>query len=99
MINELRNEYNNAIEGINRDLSRVETLVSVLVSIYENGRTEEEATNELQMIQANLLRHVNCLNDIAMHAMAINEQQLYFACEDVKLEVRNTMEKVRALYM
>lgn len=99
MINELRNEYNNAIEGINRDLSRVETLVSILVSIYENGRTEEEATNELQMIQSNLLRHVNCLNDIAMHAMAINEQQLYFACEDAKLEVRNTMEKVRALYM
>lgn len=52
MINELRNEYNNAIEGINRDLLKVETLVSVLVSIYENGRTEEEATNELQMIQA-----------------------------------------------
>ena len=53
----------------------------------------------MQMRQATLLRLVNRLNDIAMQAMAINEQGLVFEIEDVKRQVRNTMEIVRNLYM
>jgi hypothetical protein len=34
-----------------------------------------------------------------MRAMAINNQGIYYACEDKKLEVRNVMEVVRNLYM
>jgi hypothetical protein len=53
----------------------------------------------MQMKQATLLRLVNRLNDIAMQAMAINEQELVFKIEDVKCQVRDTMETVRNLYM
>jgi hypothetical protein len=34
-----------------------------------------------------------------MQAMAINEQGLVFKIEDVKRQVRDTMETVRNLYM
>jgi hypothetical protein len=95
----LRIEYDNAVEGINKSIIRVETLISVLTTLYENKLSEEEFIIELQMIQADLLKHVNKLNDIAMHAIAVNDAGLYYRCEDKKLEVRNVMDRVRGLYM
>lgn len=51
------------------------------------------------MKQADLLKLINKLNDIAMQAMAINEQDLVYRIEFVKADVKNMMERVRNLYM
>ena len=66
---------------------------------YENKDKNEDFIADMQMRQATLLRLINRLNDIAMQAMAINEQGLVFEIEDVKRQVRDTMEIVRNLYM
>ena len=49
--------------------------------------------------QAMLLRYVNNINDIAMKAMAINNKDIVFKCEEIKRKIVDVMELVRNLYM
>ena len=53
----------------------------------------------MQERQAMLLRYVNNINDIAMKAMAINDKDIVFKCEEIKRKVVDVMESVRNLYM
>ena len=84
---------------INDMLIRIEAYATCVAIICDTKVTDEEFVAEMQMKQSDLLRLVNKVNDIAMKAMAENNHSLYFRCEDIKLEVRNTMEVVRNLYM
>ncbi len=96
----LEREFNDASKEINNILIRTQGYITIIQSIYrEKDKTNEDFISEMQMTQATLLRLVNKVNDIAMKAMAENNHSLYFKCEDIKLEVRNTMEVVRNLYM
>ena len=95
----LEMELKNTLPEIDKILAKIETFTSCIASLYEHDECYDEFVYEMQMRQCDLLKLVNALNDIAMRAMAINNQRIYFACEDKKLEVRNIMELVRNLYM
>lgn len=94
----LNMELKTILPEIDKILARVETYTSCIASLW-NGIPDDEFLCEMHMGQADLLRLINKLNDIGMRAMAINDQGIYYACEDKKLEVRNVMEVVRNLYM
>lgn len=86
-------------DEVNDTLIKISLYVGCIEKLYENKEKNEDFIADMQMRQATLLRLVNRLNDIAMQAMAINEQSIVFRCEDVKRQVRDTMETVRNLYM
>lgn len=86
-------------DEINDTLIKISLYVECIEKLYENKEKNEDFIADMQMRQSTLLRFVNRLNDIAMQAMAINEQSIVFRCEDVKRQVRDTMETVRNLYM
>ena len=94
----LNMELKTILPEIDKILARVETYTSCIASLW-NGIPDDEFLCEMHMKQADLLRLINKLNDIGMRAMAINNQDIYYICEDKKLEVRNVMEAVRNLYM
>ena len=96
---ELEREFRIASEEVNDILIKISLYVGCIEKFYENKDKNEDFVADMQMRQATLLRLVNRLNDIAMQAMAINEQGLVFKIEDVKRQVRDTMETVRNLYM
>ena len=76
-----------------------DVLITVRLQIEKVDKSDENFVSDMQNKQAVLLRLVNKLNDIAMKAMAMNERSIVYKCENAKLEVRNTMEVVRNLYM
>ncbi len=84
---------------INNMLVRIETYATCVAIICDTKVTEEEFVAEMQMKQADLLRLVNKLNDIAMRAMAINNRNILYKCELEKSKVVDVMETVRNLYM
>ncbi len=84
------------VENIDIILTKVKAYCECMEMIQKN-KTEFESN--MQMVQSSLLKLVNKLNDIAMHAMAINDRSIYYRCEDKKRQVRDTMEVVRNLYM
>lgn len=96
---ELEREFRTASEEVNDTLIKISLYVGCIEKFYENEKKNDDFVADMQMRQATLLRLVNRLNDIAMQAMAINEQELVFKIEDVKRQVRDTMETVRNLYM
>ena len=96
---ELERELRITSEEVNDTLIKISLYVGCIEKFYENKEKNEDFIADMQMRQATLLRLVNRLNDIAMQAMAINEQSIVFRCEDVKRQVRDTMETVRNLYM
>ena len=96
---ELEREFRIASEEVNDTLCRIQAYTTCLELIYENKEKNEDFIADMQMKQATLLRLINRLNDIAMQAMVINDQSLVFKIEDVKCQVRDTMEIVRNLYM
>ncbi len=96
---ELEQEFRVAANEVSDILARVQMYVLYLEEKYKGREKNDDFIAEMQMRQATLLRLVNHLNDIAMQAMAINEQSLVFRIEDVKRQVRDTMEYVRNLYM
>ena len=96
---ELEREFRIASEEVNDTLIKISLYVGCIEKFYENKEKNEDFIADMQMRQATLLRLVNRLNDIAMQAMAINEQSIVFRCEDIKRQVRDTMETVRNLYM
>ena len=96
---ELEREFRIASEEVNDTLIKISLYVGCIEKFYENKEKNEDFIADMQMRQATLLRLVNRLNDIAMQAMAINEQGLVFKIEDVKRQVRDVMETVRNLYM
>ena len=96
---ELEREFRTASEEVSDTLIKISLYVGCLEKFYGNEEKNEDFVADMQMRQATLLRLVNKLNDIAMQAMAINEQELVFKIEDVKRQVRDTMECVRNLYM
>ena len=96
---ELERELRITSEEVNDTLIKISLYVGCIEKFYENKDKNEDFIADMQMRQATLLRLVNRLNDIAMQAMAINEQSIVFRCEDVKRQVRDTMETVRNLYM
>ena len=96
---ELEREFRIVSEEVNDTLIKISLYVGCIEKFYENKEKNEDFIADMQMRQATLLRLVNRLNDIAMQAMAINEQSIVFRCEDVKRQVRDTMETVRNLYM
>lgn len=96
---ELEREFKIASEEVNDTLIKISLYVGCIEKFYENEKKNDDFVADMQMRQATLLRLINRLNDIAMQAMAINEQGLVFEIEDVKRQVRDTMEIVRNLYM
>lgn len=96
---ELEREFRTASKEVDDVLCRIQAYTTCLELMYKNKEKNEDFIADMQMKQATLLRLVNRLNDIAMQAMAINEQGLVFKIEDVKCQVRDTMEYVRNLYM
>ena len=96
---ELERELRITSEEVNDTLIKISLYVGCIEKFYENKDKNEDFIADMQMRQATLLRLVNRLNDIAMQAMAINEQSIVFKCEDIKCQVRDTMETVRNLYM
>lgn len=80
-------------------LNSIQAHITFIKLANDSVNKNEKFITDMQNKQAVLLRLVNKLNDIAMKAMAMNEQSIVFKCEDVKSEVRNTMEVVRNLYM
>lgn len=96
----LEREFNDINNKVNAVLARTEGYITLIEYIYKDSdKKDEDFVAEMHMTQANLLRLVNKLNDIAMKAMAENNRPVYYKCEDAKLRVRNTMEIVRNLYM
>ena len=96
----LEREFNDVNKEINAILVKTEGYITLIEHIYrDEDKKNEDFITEMHMTQAVLLRLVNKLNDIAMKAMAENNNPVYYKCEDVKLRVRNTMEVVRNLYM
>jgi hypothetical protein len=96
---ELERELKIITDEVNNVLLRVRVYVECLEEFYKDKEKSKDFIAEMQMKQAMLLRFVNRLNDIIMQAMAINEQSIVFRCEDIKYQVRDTMETVRNLYM
>lgn len=98
---ELEKAFRDVSEEVDKTLFRTQALVTTLEIIYKDKQKKEDKAfvSDMQMTQAKLLKLVNKLNDIAMQAMIINEQSLYFACEDVKCQIADTMTMVRNLYM
>lgn len=96
---ELERELRITSEEVSDVLCRIQAYTTCLELMYRNKEKNEDFIADMQMKQATLLRLVNRLNDIAMQAMAINEQSIVFRCEDIKRQVRDTMETVRNLYM
>ena len=96
---ELEREFRTASEEVNDTLIKISLYVGCIEKFYENEKKNDDFVADMQMRQATLLRLVNRLNDIAMQAMAINEQELVLKIEDVKCQVRDVMETVRNLYM
>lgn len=96
---ELEREFKIASKEVSDTLCRIQAYTTCLDLMYRNKEKNADFIADMQMKQATLLRLINRLNDIAMQAMAINEQGLVFEIEDVKREVRDTMEIVRNLYM
>ena len=95
----LEMELEKILPEIDSMLIRIESYASCIASLYDNEEYEKEFVHEMQMKEADLLRLVNKLNDIAMRAMAINVKDIVFKCEDKKAKVVNIMETVRDLYM
>lgn len=95
---ELEREFRIASEEVNDTLIKISLYVGCMEKFYEKEKNEDFIA-DMQMKQVTLLRLITRLNDIAMQAMAINDQSLIFKIEDVKRQVRNTMETVRNLYM
>ncbi len=96
---ELERDFRIAAEEVAEVLNKIQMYTGCLEQMYRNKEKNEDFIADMQMRQATLLRLVNHLNDIGMQAMAINEQSLVFRIEDVKRQVRDTMEVVRNLYM
>lgn len=96
---ELEREFKIVSKEVSDTLCRIQAFTTCLELMYRNKEKNADFIADMQMKQATLLRLINRLNDIAMQAMAINEQGLVFEIEDVKREVRDTMEIVRNLYM
>jgi hypothetical protein len=96
----LEREFNDINNKVNAVLARTEGYIVLIEHIYKDSdKKDEDFVAEMHITQANLLRLINKLNDIAMKAMAENNKTVYYKCEDVKLRVRSTMEVVRNLYM
>lgn len=95
----LEKELKDISNETNETLVKIQAYVSLIDIVCRENRTDKDFIEYMQDKQAILLRLVNRLNDIAMHAMAINEQSIYYKCEDKKREVRELMETVRNLYM
>lgn len=96
----LEREFNDVNKEIDSILVKTQGYITLIEHIYkEEDKKDEDFIAEMHMTQAVLLRLVNKLNDIAMQAMAENNNLVYYKCEDVKLRVRDTMETVRNLYM
>ena len=96
----LEREFNDINNKVNTVLARTEGYIILIEHIYKDSdKKDEDFVTEMHITQANLLRLVNKLNDIAMKAMVENNKTVYYKCEDAKLRVRNTMETVRKLYM
>ena len=96
---ELERELRITSEEVSDVLCKIQAYTTCLELMYRNKEKDEDFIADMQMKQATLLRLINKLNDIAMQAMAINEQSIVFRCEDIKCQVRDTMETVRNLYM
>lgn len=96
---ELERELRIITDEVNDVLLRVRVYAQCIEEFYKDKEKSKDFVADMQMKQAMLLRFVNRLNDIIMQAMAINEQSIVFRCEDIKCQVRNTMEIVRNLYM
>lgn len=96
---ELEREFRIASEEVNDTLIKISLYVGCIEKFYENKEKNDDFIADMQMRQVTLLRLITRLNDIAMQAMAINEQGLVFKIEDIKRQVRDTMETVRNLYM
>jgi hypothetical protein len=96
---ELEREFRIASEEVNDTLIKISLYVGCIEKFYKNEKKNDDFVADMQMRQATLLCLINRLNDIAMQAMAINDQELVFKIEDVKRQVRDTMEVVRNLYM
>lgn len=96
----LERDFDDVNKEVNVVLVRTGGYITLIEHIYKDSDKEnEDFVSEMQMTQANLLRLVNKLNDIAMRAMAENNRSVYYQCEDAKLRIRNTMDVVRNLYM
>lgn len=96
---ELEREFRIASEEVNDTLIKISLYVGCIEKFYENKEKNDDFIADMQMRQVTLLRLITRLNDIAMQAMAINDQSLVFKIEDIKRQVRDTMETVRNLYM
>ncbi len=98
---ELEKNFRTVSDEVFDILFKIQAYVSVLEVIYKDTEKnkDQDFIADMQMKQATLLKLVNKLNDIAMQAMAINEQEVYFKCEEVKRQVADTMTVVRNLYM
>jgi hypothetical protein len=96
---ELEREFKIVADDIDAILSTTEAYTACLEMLYDIKEKNEDFIADMQMKQADLLKLVNKLNDIAMQAMAINEQDLVYRIELVKADVKNMMERVRNLYM
>lgn len=99
-IYELEQSFKSVSKEVTDIVVKIQAFVTCLnVICGENERKHPDFISEMQMKQSTLLRLIDKVNDIAMRAMAIDNKSLYYRCEDLKLEVRNTMETVRNLYM
>ncbi len=96
-LDRIKPEIDNALINIETYASCIASLYEV--SLYENLNYEEDFIAEMHNKQAELLYIVNNINDIAMHAMAVNDKGIVMECEDIKAKVVNVMERVRNLYM
>ena len=99
-IYELEQSFKSVSKEVTDIVVKIQAFVTCLnVICSENERKHPDFISEMQMKQSTLLRLIDKVNDIAMRAMAIDNKSLYYRCEDLKLEVRDTMETVRNLYM
>lgn len=99
-IYELECAFGRISEEVIEILVKIQAYVTCMELICkEDDRKSPDFISEMQMKQATLVRLIDKVNDIAMRAMTINESSLYFKCETLKSQVRDTMEKVRNLYM
>ena len=97
---DLERSLNPIIKNVNVILNNAYAYMANFdISNKEEYKKDEVLVSEMHMEMAKLLSYVNKLNDIAMKAMAINDKDIYFKCEDNKARIVDVMEHLRNLYM
>ena len=73
-----------ANKEINAVLVKTQGYITLVEHIHrDEDKKDEDFVAEMHMTQANLLRLVNKVNDIAMKAMAENNRPVYYKCEKI----------------